>query len=168
MLGNILEPLPRAKRGVEDRITSIGGSGPRLRLPWRLRRCVIISDGCAVRATRTKSSAVAVLTSIRSAASSKATSSNLIEVAAPLRSRRADSLALRAASPMKLPQTDTASWSATATRFPGVSYETAQDVTGLEGQRALNRLVAGQPASVKYDPANPSNSILVADDWSGL
>lgn len=50
----------------------------------------------------------------------------------------------------------------------GVSYETAQDVTGLEERAALHSLAAGQPASVKYDPANPSNSILVADDWSGL
>jgi len=50
----------------------------------------------------------------------------------------------------------------------GVSYETAQDLTGLEGRVVLDRLVAGQPASVKYDPAHPANSILLADDWSGL
>jgi hypothetical protein len=50
----------------------------------------------------------------------------------------------------------------------GVTYETAQDVTGLEEQAHLNRVVAGQHASVKYDPSNPSNSILLADDWSGL
>ncbi|HEY6465085.1 MAG TPA: DUF3592 domain-containing protein [Candidatus Acidoferrales bacterium] len=50
----------------------------------------------------------------------------------------------------------------------GVSYETAQDVTGLEEQAHLNRVVAGQHASVKYDPSNPSNSILLADDWCGL
>jgi hypothetical protein len=50
----------------------------------------------------------------------------------------------------------------------GVSYETAQDVTGLEEQAHLSRVVAGQHASVKYDPSNPSNSILLADDWSGL
>jgi uncharacterized protein DUF3592 len=50
----------------------------------------------------------------------------------------------------------------------GVTYHTAQDITGLEGQVRLERLVAGQPASVKYDPANPTDSILVADDWSGL
>jgi len=50
----------------------------------------------------------------------------------------------------------------------GVTYETAQDITGLEERACLDRLVAGQPASVKYDPSNPSNSILVADDWSGL
>ena len=50
----------------------------------------------------------------------------------------------------------------------GVSYETAQDVTGLEEQAHLSRVVAGQHASVKYDPSNPSNSILLADDWCGL
>jgi hypothetical protein len=50
----------------------------------------------------------------------------------------------------------------------GVTYHTAQDITGLEGQIRFERLVAGQPASVKYDPANPSDSIMVADDWSGL
>lgn len=50
----------------------------------------------------------------------------------------------------------------------GVTYETAQDVTGLQERLRLERLAAGQPASIKYDPANPSNSILVADDWSGI
>ena len=50
----------------------------------------------------------------------------------------------------------------------GVTYHTAQDITGLESQIRLERLVAGQPASIKYDPANPVDSILVADDWSGL
>ena len=29
-------------------------------------------------------------------------------------------------------------------------------------------LVPGRPASVKYDPSNPGDSILIADDWSGL
>jgi hypothetical protein len=50
----------------------------------------------------------------------------------------------------------------------GVIYQTAQDITGLDSQAHFEELVAGQPASVKYDPANPSDSILVADDWSGL
>jgi hypothetical protein len=50
----------------------------------------------------------------------------------------------------------------------GVTYHTAQDITGLESQIRFDRLVAGQPASVKYDAANPSDSILVADDWSGV
>jgi hypothetical protein len=50
----------------------------------------------------------------------------------------------------------------------GVSYETAQDLTGLENHVVLDQLVAGQPASIKYDPSHPANSILLADDWSGL
>jgi len=50
----------------------------------------------------------------------------------------------------------------------GVSYETAQDITGLEERLHLSRIASGQIASVKYDPSNPSNSILLADDWSGL
>ena len=50
----------------------------------------------------------------------------------------------------------------------GVTYATAQDVTDLEARLCHHLLVAGQPASVKYDPANPGNSILLADDWSGV
>jgi len=50
----------------------------------------------------------------------------------------------------------------------GVTYHTAQDITGLESQVRLEQLVAGQPASIKYDASNPTDSILVADDWSGL
>src|SRR5207237_8678568 len=50
----------------------------------------------------------------------------------------------------------------------GVTYHTAQDITGLESQVRLDRLVPGLPASVKYDPSNPVDSILVADDWPGL
>lgn len=50
----------------------------------------------------------------------------------------------------------------------GVTYETAQDVSGFEEQAHLKRIAVGQTASVKYDPSNPSNSILLADDWSGI
>jgi hypothetical protein len=50
----------------------------------------------------------------------------------------------------------------------GVTYETAQDITGLEERAHLSRVASGQTASVKYDPSNPTNSILLADDWSGL
>jgi hypothetical protein len=50
----------------------------------------------------------------------------------------------------------------------GVSYETAQDITCLQGRAGMERIITGLPASIKYDPSNPSNSILIADDWSGL
>ena len=50
----------------------------------------------------------------------------------------------------------------------GVSYETAQDITSLEARARQHRLVPGQPASIKYDPANPGDSIVLTDDWSGL
>jgi len=50
----------------------------------------------------------------------------------------------------------------------GVTYETAQDVTGFEERACLDRLITGQPASVKYDPQSPGNSMLIAEDWNGL
>jgi hypothetical protein len=50
----------------------------------------------------------------------------------------------------------------------GVSYETAQDITRLQGRADPQRLIPGRPASVKYDPSNPGDSIVVTDDWSGL
>jgi hypothetical protein len=50
----------------------------------------------------------------------------------------------------------------------GVGYETAQDITHLEARARLHRLVPGQAASIKYDPANPGDSIVLTDDWSGL
>jgi hypothetical protein len=53
-------------------------------------------------------------------------------------------------------------------RISGVRYESAQNMSGLEERACLERVVQGQPASVKYDPANPGNSILVADTWCGL
>lgn len=50
----------------------------------------------------------------------------------------------------------------------GVSYETAQDITSLETRAGQDRLVPGRPASIKYDPSNPGDSIVMTDDWSGL
>ena len=49
----------------------------------------------------------------------------------------------------------------------GVRYETAQEVNGFETRTCLQNL-AGQVARVKYDPANPENSILIADNWPGV
>jgi hypothetical protein len=50
----------------------------------------------------------------------------------------------------------------------GVSYEASQDVTLLQQLVDLNSCRHGLPTSVKYDPQNPANSIVVAEGWSGL
>jgi hypothetical protein len=50
----------------------------------------------------------------------------------------------------------------------GVNYETAQDITTIAVRASEQLLVPGRSASVKYDPSNPGDSILMADDWSGL
>ena len=50
----------------------------------------------------------------------------------------------------------------------GVSYECAQDLTFLKGTALIDATCLGRPASVRYDPKNPANSIIVAEGWSGL
>ncbi len=50
----------------------------------------------------------------------------------------------------------------------GVSYEASQDVTHLRQLVDLHTCRIGLPASIKYDPQNPGNSIVVAEGWSGL
>ena len=50
----------------------------------------------------------------------------------------------------------------------GVSYESAQDVTFLGTTEPVDASCLGRPASVRYDPKNPANSIIVAETWSGL
>jgi len=50
----------------------------------------------------------------------------------------------------------------------GVSYEASQDVTHLRPFVDLHTCRIGVPASVKYDPQNPGNSIVIAESWSGL
>ena len=50
----------------------------------------------------------------------------------------------------------------------GVSYEASQDVTHLRHMVDLHTCRVGLPASIKYDPANPGNSIVVAETWSGI
>jgi hypothetical protein len=50
----------------------------------------------------------------------------------------------------------------------GVTYEASQDVTNLRHVVDLHACRIGLPASVKYDPANPGNSIVVAEGWTGL
>lgn len=50
----------------------------------------------------------------------------------------------------------------------GVSYEASQDVTTLRQLVDLHNCRIGLPASIKYDPQNPGNSIVVAEGWTGL
>lgn len=50
----------------------------------------------------------------------------------------------------------------------GVTYECSQDVTRLRQLVNIQSCKIGVPASVKYDPHNPANSIVVAEEWSGL
>lgn len=50
----------------------------------------------------------------------------------------------------------------------GVEYQAAQDLSFLGDFPVLARCAAGQVASVKFDPQNPSNSIIVAEEWSGV
>jgi hypothetical protein len=50
----------------------------------------------------------------------------------------------------------------------GVSYEASQDVTHLRHLVDLHTCRIGLPASIRYDPGNPGNSIVVAESWSGL
>lgn len=50
----------------------------------------------------------------------------------------------------------------------GVSYECSQDVTMLRPYVDLHSCRLGLPTSIKYDPQNPGNSIVISEDWSGL
>ena len=50
----------------------------------------------------------------------------------------------------------------------GVSYEASQDVTYLRQWINLHSCRLGLPTSVKYDPHNPGNSLVVSESWMGL
>lgn len=50
----------------------------------------------------------------------------------------------------------------------GVSYEASQDITHLRQFVDMHTCRVGLPSSVKYDPQNPGDSIVIAEDWSGL
>ncbi|HWR35778.1 MAG TPA: hypothetical protein VN622_07935 [Clostridia bacterium] len=50
----------------------------------------------------------------------------------------------------------------------GVSYECSQDVTYLRQFIDLHSCRIGLPTSIKYDPHNPGNSIVISEEWSGL
>jgi hypothetical protein len=50
----------------------------------------------------------------------------------------------------------------------GVSYTASQDISKLRSHIPTDpdRLVG--PASLKYSPGNPANSIIICEEWSGL
>jgi hypothetical protein len=50
----------------------------------------------------------------------------------------------------------------------GVTYEAAQDISALPQVAAAADGLAGQTASVKYDPRRPTNSIIACEEWCGI
>lgn len=50
----------------------------------------------------------------------------------------------------------------------GVEYNCSQDVTLLRHWVNLHSCRLGLPTSVKYDPQNPGNSIIISENWIGL
>jgi hypothetical protein len=50
----------------------------------------------------------------------------------------------------------------------GVSYEASQEVTYLRPRINLHSCRLGVPTSVRYDPQNPGNSMVVSERWLGL
>ncbi len=50
----------------------------------------------------------------------------------------------------------------------GVSYEASQEITHLRDIVDIHTCKIGLPASIKYDPHNPGNSIVIAEEWKGL
>jgi hypothetical protein len=53
-------------------------------------------------------------------------------------------------------------------RIGGVDYECSQDVTNMTEVVDPQRIRLGFPCSVRYQPGNPQNSIVVAEHWTGL
>jgi hypothetical protein len=53
-------------------------------------------------------------------------------------------------------------------RIGGVDYECSQDITGMPGVVDVSQVRAGFPCTARYQPGNPQNSIVIAEDWSGV
>ena len=49
----------------------------------------------------------------------------------------------------------------------GVEYTASQDITQL-AERVPSNLSQMPSVGVKYDPKNPANSIVLAEEWSGM
>lgn len=53
-------------------------------------------------------------------------------------------------------------------RIAGVDYECSQDITAMSDVVNPADVRAGFPCSVRYQPGNSQNSIVIAEGWSGL
>ena len=53
-------------------------------------------------------------------------------------------------------------------RIGGVDYECSQDITMMGDVINVSEIRAGFPCSVRYQPGNPQNSIIISELWSGL
>lgn len=50
----------------------------------------------------------------------------------------------------------------------GVEYMASQDLSDLQSLLPADRWTTIGTASIKYDPRNPANSIVLSEEWSGL
>ncbi len=50
----------------------------------------------------------------------------------------------------------------------GVHYAASQNIAAIRACLPEGDVTLIGPATVKYHPSNPANSILLAEDWSGL
>lgn len=53
-------------------------------------------------------------------------------------------------------------------RIAGAEYQCSQDVTNLTEVVDATQVRAGFPCTVRYQPGNPQNSIVIAEEWTGL
>ena len=51
-------------------------------------------------------------------------------------------------------------------RIGGVDYECSQNITGMGDVVNPEEIYAGFPCSGRYQPGNPHNSIVLAEEWS--
>jgi hypothetical protein len=53
-------------------------------------------------------------------------------------------------------------------RIAGVDYECSQEITAMGAIIKAGQVHAGFPCTVRYQPGNPHNSIVIAEAWTGL
>jgi hypothetical protein len=50
----------------------------------------------------------------------------------------------------------------------GVTYTASQDLSALQSRLPPDVMTMVGPVSVKFDPRNPANSIVLCEEWTGL